>query len=249
MVLGVLIAPAFSLNLGEPQATATAATAPAAARAGRDALTESGIGPGVLRSTEILLPAHGTALPPRTHITVVAPRAWTRGGRQVADAWSLADPSTSAGKSALADIRMLAAGVPGVHVGGSAAQDADFITALYGRNLIIIITAIVIATFILPARALRSLWLPVKALLLNLISLAAAFGVLTFVWQEGHGTATLFSSPATGAIALWVPLAVFALLFAISWVIAGSQTVVEALRGVLGPGGTLMAYAGWEDDP
>ena len=215
-VLAVLIAPVFSLNLGEPQAAATAATAPAAARAGLEALTSSGIGPGVLRPTEILLPAHSTAPPPGTPITVVTPSAWSRSGHQVADAWSPADPSTTAGKSALGEIRMLAAKVPGARVGGSAAQDADFITALYGRNLMIIITAIVIATFILLARALRSLWLPVKALLLNLLSLAAAFGVLTFVWQEGHGTAALFSSPATGAVTLWVPLAVFALLFGLS---------------------------------
>jgi RND superfamily putative drug exporter len=215
-VLAVLIAPVFSLNLGEPQATATAATAPAAARAGLGGLTSSGIGPGVLRPTEILLPAHGPALPSRAHITVVTPSAWSREGRQVSDAWSPADPSTSQGKTALGDIRMLAAAVPGARVGGSPAQDADFITALYGRNLIIIITAIVIFTFLLLARALRSLWLPVKALLLNLLSMAAAFGVLTFVWQQGHGTAALFGSPATGAVTLWVPLAVFALLFGLS---------------------------------
>lgn len=36
---------------------------------------------------------------------------------------------------------------------------------------------------------------------------------------------------------------------AIGWVVGGSQTVVEALLEILGPGGTLMAYAGWEDDP
>jgi RND superfamily putative drug exporter len=215
-VLAMLIAPVFSLNLGAPQATATAATAPAAARAGLDALTSSGIGPGVLRPAEILLPAHSTTPPPGTPITVVTPTAWSRGGHQVADAWSPADPSTGAGKSALSEIRMLAARVPGARVGGSAAQDADFITALYGRNLIVIITAIVIFTFLLLVRALRSVWLPVKALLLNLLSLAAAFGVLTFLWQQGHGTAALFSSPATGAVTLWVPLAVFALLFGLS---------------------------------
>ena len=106
--------------------------------------------------------------------------------------------------------------MPRRRVGGSPAQDADFITALYGRNLVVIVAVIVIVTLILLTRALRSLWLPVKALLLNLISLAAAFGVLTFVWQEGHGTSALFSSPPTGAITLWVPLAVFALLFGLS---------------------------------
>jgi putative drug exporter of the RND superfamily len=218
-VLALLIIPVFSLNLGEPQATATAATAPAAARAGLASLTSSGIGPGILRPSEILLPAGGATRPlsrPDRQITFVAPGAWSRDGRQVADAWSPADPSTSAGKAALTQIRAAAAGIPGARVGGSPAQDADFITALYGRNLVVIVAAIVILTMLLLTRALRSLWLPVKALLLNLISLAAAFGVLTFVWQEGHGTSALFSSPATGAVTLWVPLAVFALLFGLS---------------------------------
>ena len=215
-VLAVLIVPVFSLNLGEPQATATAATAPAAARAGLDALTSSGIGPGILRPAEILLPA-GTALPaPGDQVTVAAPAAWSRAGQHVADAWSPADASTAAGKAALREIQATAATVPGARIGGSPAQDTDFITALYGRNLMVIVTAIVIVTFVLLARALRSLWLPVKALLLNLISLSAAFGVLVFVWQEGHGTTALFSSPATDAVTLWVPLAVFALLFGLS---------------------------------
>ena len=72
-ILAVLIAPVFSLNLGEPQATATAATATASARAGLDALVTSGIGPGVLRPAEILLPA-GRAVPaPGGPITVVSP--------------------------------------------------------------------------------------------------------------------------------------------------------------------------------
>jgi RND superfamily putative drug exporter len=110
----------------------------------------------------------------------------------------------------------VAAAIPGARVGGSPAQDADFIDALYGRNLLLIIAAIVIVAILLLTRALRSLWLPVKALLLNLISLAAAFGVVTFIWQEGHGTHALFSTPAAGAITLWVPLAMFSLLFGLS---------------------------------
>jgi aminoglycoside 3-N-acetyltransferase len=44
-------------------------------------------------------------------------------------------------------------------------------------------------------------------------------------------------------------LMVHSRLSAIGWVVGGSQTVVEALLEVLGPDGTLMAYAGWEDDP
>jgi putative drug exporter of the RND superfamily len=215
VVVGLLIAPVFSLNLGEPQATATAATAPAEARAGLDALTGAGIGSGVLRPTEILAPA-GAHLDVAAPLTAVAPDAWSRGGQRIINVWSTADPSTDAGKANLTAIRASAATITGARVGGGPAQDGDFITALYGRNLLIIIAAIVVVTFILLARALRSIWLPIKALILNLLSLAAAFGVLAFVWQQGHGTQTLFSSPATGAVTLWVPLAVFALLFGLS---------------------------------
>jgi RND superfamily putative drug exporter len=214
-LLGLLIAPVGGLILGEPQAKATASTASADARAGFEALDGSGIGAGVLRPTEVLMPAGASyRTPPGTSAT--APAAWQRGDLRVTDAWSPADASSSAGKDALNRIRGSAADVPGARIGGSPAQDADFIDALYGPNLLIIVAVIVVLTVLLLARALRSLWLPVKALLLNVTSLAAAFGVLTFVWQQGHGTSTLFNTPATGAVTLWVPLAVFALLFGLS---------------------------------
>lgn len=216
VVLAALIVPVFSLNLGEPQATAAAVNAPAGPRAGLDALTGSGIGPGVLRPTEVLAPAGSPALttPPGTSTT--APVSWSRGGVRITDTWSVADAATDQGKAGLATIRTAAAAVPGARVGGTPAQDGDLISALYGRNLVVIVLAIVVVTVLLLTRALRSVWLPVKALLLNLISLAAAFGVLAFVWQEGHGTQTLFNSPATGAVTVWVPLSVFALLFGLS---------------------------------
>jgi RND superfamily putative drug exporter len=214
VVLGLLVAPVFSLNLGQPQAVATAATAPAEARAGLETLTASGIGPGVLRPAEVL--TDGATPPDRDGLRTASPESWVRDGHRLVDVWAAADPSSAAGDTALADVRELAGGVPGARVGGEPAEDADFISALYGRNLLVIGAAIVVVTLLLLSRALRSVWLPVKALLLNLVSLAAAFGVLTFVWQEGHGTDTLFSSPATGAVTLWVPLAVFALLFGLS---------------------------------
>ena len=94
----MLIVPVFSLNLGEPQATATGATAPAGARAGLDALVSSGIGPGVLRPAEILLPACRAIPAPGGRITVVSPAAWTRDGLHLVNAWSPADPSSPAGR-------------------------------------------------------------------------------------------------------------------------------------------------------
>jgi uncharacterized membrane protein YdfJ with MMPL/SSD domain len=66
------------------------------------------------------------------------------------------------------------------------------------------------------ARAFRSVLLAAKAVVFNLISLTAAYGVLTWVWQDGHGSGALWGIPATGAITMWVPLMVFAFLFGLS---------------------------------
>ena len=76
---------------------------------------------------------------------------------------------------------------PDVQVGGLPAQNADFIDAVYG-NFPLMIALIAIVTFILLARAFRSLLLPLKAVVLNVASVAAAWGVLALVWQHGHGS-------------------------------------------------------------
>src|SRR5258708_32826898 len=73
-----------------------------------------------------------------------------------------------------------------------------------------------VATFLLLTRAFRSVLLAAKAVVFNLISLAAAYGVLTWVWQDGHGSGALWGIPATGAITMWVPPMVFAFLFGLS---------------------------------
>ena len=74
---------------------------------------------------------------------------------------------------------------------------------------------IAFVTFVLLARAFRSVVLPLKAIALNVLSVGAAFGVIVIVWQQGHG-AGLFGVDATGAITNWVPLAMFAFLFGLS---------------------------------
>ncbi len=70
--------------------------------------------------------------------------------------------------------------------------------------------------FLLLARALRSLWLPVKALALNVLSIGAAYGLTVLIWQHGLGTQTLFGVGATGSLTIWVRVAVFAFLFGLS---------------------------------
>jgi RND superfamily putative drug exporter len=78
------------------------------------------------------------------------------------------------------------------------------------------VVLIALLTYILLARAFRSLVLPLKAILLNVLSVGAAWGVLVLVWQEGHGSKAIWGIPATGSITSWIPVMVFAFLFGLS---------------------------------
>jgi RND superfamily putative drug exporter len=58
--------------------------------------------------------------------------------------------------------------------------------------------------------------LPLKAVLLNLITLSATLGFMVLFWQYGHGSVAVFGIHPTGAVTFWVPLMVFAFLFGLS---------------------------------
>ncbi len=72
-----------------------------------------------------------------------------------------------------------------------------------------------ILTLILLARAFRSIVLAIKAVLLNLLSLAAAFGIVVFVFQQGHGS-SLWNIAATQSVTAWIPVMIFAFLFGLA---------------------------------
>ena len=127
---------------------------------------------------------------------------------------------TADGNSPRAERRSTAcaqrAALPGeVTIGGEAAQGADFLDAVYG-NFPLMVALISILTFILLARAFRSLLLPLKAVLLNLLSVGAAWGLIVLVFQKGFGSDTIWGIEATEAINVEMPLVVFAFLFGIS---------------------------------
>ena len=102
-----------------------------------------------------------------------------------------------------------------VGVTGEGPGQQAFTSAVYG-NVPLMLAVLAILTFLLLARALRSIILAVKAVVLNVVSLAATFGILTWFWQDGHGSSPIFSIPATGAVTFWVPITVFAFLFGLS---------------------------------
>ncbi|NUP40859.1 MAG: MMPL family transporter [Streptomyces sp.] len=113
-------------------------------------------------------------------------------------------------------VKTAADGLPGViGVAGIGAAQIDFMHAVYG-NFPLMLTIIALLTYVLLVRAFRSLLLPLKAVLLNLISLAATLGLMVIFWQDGHGSDAVFGIAATGAITFWIPLMVFAFLFGLS---------------------------------
>jgi putative drug exporter of the RND superfamily len=189
------------------------------------ALEDAGIGEGALLPHEILI--EGDTNPEqvaRQLRTVegihgaVAPDAsdWRRDGTALVDAIPVADSASDEGEATLAAVRETAhAAGPDVRVGGQPASTDDFIDAVYG-SFPLMIALITITTFILLARAFRSLLLPAKAILLNILSVAAGWGALVLIWQEGYGSELIWDIEATSSIPSWVPVITFAFLYGLS---------------------------------
>lgn len=102
-----------------------------------------------------------------------------------------------------------------IQFGGLAAFNADYEDAVGGR-FGAIASLILAATFLAMAFALRSVLVPLKALLLNLVSVGAAFGVLTLVFQEGRGGALFGLDAPMGAVFATLPVVVFCVVFGLS---------------------------------
>jgi RND superfamily putative drug exporter len=216
-VLAALILAASQIQLGDPQADSLAQKGPA--RVGLEQLKTAGLGTGPLSPFEALVRSGNPEDVAATIAkidgiqTTVAPSDWRRDGTAIVTIVPTQDANSGAGRDTLDKIR--SADIGGVTVGGEAAQSADFLDAVYG-NFPLMIFAISVLTFILLARAFRSLILPLKAVLLNLLSVAAAWGLTVLVWQDGYGSNAIWSIPATQAINVEMPIVIFAFLFGIS---------------------------------
>ncbi len=108
-------------------------------------------------------------------------------------------------------------GLDGVRlqVGGLPAFNADYESAVAGR-LPRVVTLVVLATLVTLFAAFRSLLVPVKAVLLNLLSVSAAFGAMVLVFQDGWGVRLLgLAGPVDGVFPI-VPALVFCSVFGLS---------------------------------
>ena len=106
-------------------------------------------------------------------------------------------------------------GVPAeAHVGGISAEYLDFDTQL--RAYLPIIFAFILGvSFVLLLVVFRSIVIPIKAIVMNLLSVGAAYGLMVLVFQRGVG-ADLFGFQQVETIEAWLPLILFAILFGLS---------------------------------
>jgi len=219
-VLAALLVAASMIQLGNPRADSLAQSGPA--HAGLQQLSRSGIGTGPLSPFDALVRAgdpeavaHALAGVSGVH-DAVAPPQWRRDGTAIVTVIPTQDGNSPAGRATLDRIHSATRALPAdVTTGGQAAQSADFLDAVYG-NFPLLIALIAGLTFILLARAFRSLILPLKAVVLNLLSVAAAWGLMVIVWQHGFGSSAIWGIEATRSINAEMPIVVFAFLFGVS---------------------------------
>jgi RND superfamily putative drug exporter len=217
-IIAVLAAVATQLHPGEAQLKNFPGSGTAIA--GRQMLADAHISPGVMKPFDVLV-EHGANA---RHIAVelravpgvvgaTAPPSWHHGRTALIEAFASTD---GAAPGIQATIDRVNAALVGTHgtLTGVAAVDQDFRHALLG-GLPYVLALVMVLTLILLVRAFRSIVLAIKAVMLNLVSLAAAIGIVVLVFQQGHGS-SLWGIQATQSITPWIPVLIFAFLFGLS---------------------------------
>jgi RND superfamily putative drug exporter len=217
VIVGVLLALGSQLNPSEAQAKDFPGKGDAIT--GRQVLADAGISPGVMKPFIVLTPADETSQVAQRLggvdgiVGVTAPESWRKDGLALVQAFPSVDGSSKAVRGTIS--RVKDALPAGASLGGVAPEDRDFVHAVYG-NFPYVLLFVVLLTYVLLARAFRSLLLPLKAVILNLVSLGAAYGIIVFIFQQGHGSNAIWGVPATQSIVPWIPLMIFAFLFGLS---------------------------------
>ncbi len=148
------------------------------------------------------------------------------------------------------------ASVPGttVDISGATAGSKDFNDTMKS-HLPIVFGFVLGLAFVLLLVTFRSLVIPLEAIVLNLLSVGASYGVLTLVFQHGWG-ASLLGTEAVGGITSWLPLFLFVVLFGLSMdyhvfiisrireaVLGGASTEVAVGEGIKSTAGVVTSAA------
>jgi len=222
VLLGLAAFPVLHLRVGQTSAQGEAQKG--SAHVLYQQLQAGGVPAGVITPMEVLVdassaPAVASELRTVAGVGTAALPAGAAGTRAGLSDLVVVPTTETVNSSTLAPVRAVERSVAGragvVGVTGEGPGQQAFTTAVYG-NTPLMLLVLALLTFLLLARALRSVVLAAKAVVLNVVSLAATFGILAWFWQDGHGSSVIFNIPATGAITFWVPISVFAFLFGLS---------------------------------
>jgi len=188
--------------------------------AGRQMLADAGISPGVMKPLNVLVEDGGDANAVAARMAGVpgvvgasAPATWRHGPDALVEAFPAIDGSAPGIQSIVDRANAALEGTDGT-LTGVTAVDRDFLGALFG-SVPYVLGLVLILTVILLTRAFRSIVLALKAVVLNVLSLVAAFGIIVLVFQQGHGS-SLWNIEATGSITAYIPLMIFAFLYGLS---------------------------------
>jgi len=107
-----------------------------------------------------------------------------------------------------------APGVTEAYVAGMTAETKDYNDLMKGRAPIVFAFVLTLA-FLLLLITFRSIVIPIKAIILNLLSVGAAYGVLTWIFQDGHLEGAL-GFHSNGGVTAWLPMFLFVILFGLS---------------------------------
>jgi RND superfamily putative drug exporter len=218
VLLGVFIAPAFGMRLGMPGARVvdTGHTS----RDGYEMLTKA-FGPGAAAPAFVTAPASDAAkvaqvasgVPGVVDARVVTQPAPT--GRVVVRVTGSSPVDSSRTADLVNTLRKkLDVAVPSARVGGPAAQNRDLTAVLTGRAPYAIALILIVA-FVLLLVVFRSVVVALTSILMNVLTVGAAFGFATVVFQHGFGTG-LLGIQHQPFVDAWAPLFFFALLFGLS---------------------------------
>jgi RND superfamily putative drug exporter len=231
-VVALLLIPGVQLKPADPQAKDLAGNPADEGVIGFRQLDAAGISPGVLNPFVVAVEGPSGADLQRVETDLAAtpgvsgaaaPPSWRRDGLALVEAFPSADSFSGSATTTISRLQdnvlpSLQASLGNgarLSLGGVAPEARDFVHAVYGK-FPYVLAFVVLLTFVLLMRAFRSVFLPLKAVVLNLASLGAAFGIIVFVFQWGHGAESIWGVHPTDSIISWIPLMIFAFLYGLS---------------------------------
>ena len=185
-------------------------------------LLSDGFGPGV--NGPLLVTADAGGAPQLREALATTPGVAGVGEPQVSEDGTAAlinvvpegSPTSDVTRQLVDDVRDDVIPSSGVdaNVGGSTAQQLDLADKI-GERLPLIIAVVVGLSMLLLLIAFRSVLVPVQAAIVNLLSVGAAYGIVTAVFQDGHGATSLGLESAIPIVS-YVPMMMFAILFGLA---------------------------------